>query len=90
MSRSFRLWLARKLAPTEFDELEQLRYLRRHLSELHWWCGEFPDIAAATTWLLANVRERFGEEASRVRIEFGPWRNTISDFREQLRHRRDA
>ncbi len=88
MSRSFRIWLARKLAPVEFDDLERLCYMRAQVAELYRWCGEFPDLNAGIEWLYAGYRARYGVGGDPSRPS--PWRYGISDFREQLRQRRDG
>ena len=83
---AFRRWLARRLDPVAYDELERLCWMRAQVSTLYRWCGEFHDINAAIEWLYAGYRARYGVGGDSSRPS--PWQADISDFREHLRRAR--
>lgn len=84
MTGRFRYWLARKLCPLVFMQLDEANYLKRQLYDLHWWCAEFPDIHLATRWLRQCQATYSGTWKDG---ESGRLPSTISDFREMLRRR---
>lgn len=88
--------LARWLWPTAFENEGRLYYLSGLVSELHRWCGEFPDIDAATSWINTRFIARYlsadGWAKERARDDYigAPHLYAdIPDFREWLRRRRD-
>lgn len=79
MSNYFAKW--RETLKAQRAEALAYHRLLGQIQELHRWCGEFPEIEAATEWLLSNDAAYHG----RPNTLGNQWRAGISDFREQLR-----